>query len=141
MKIVNTSQNWTLLCFYFWKFIMYLALLLTFRLSCGAFLGLGLCQLCVNLFACIGACVFMATCAICACQRHSGPVGVLCPPFPRYLSHDVRTEVRANAPLRGRRFTSCLSGPSWAESSAERRTVFMISRWFNLSVSLFRLCG
>lgn len=63
----------------------------------------------------------------------------ICPMSPR---GDVRTEVRANAPPRGRRFTSCLSGPNWAESSVERWTVFMISKCFNLSVSVsFRLCG
>lgn len=55
---------------------------------------------------------------------------------------DVRTEVRASAPLRGRRFTSCLSGPRWAESRVEQQTVCVISPLFDPSVSVScRLCG
>ncbi len=57
----------------------------------------------------------------------------ICPMSP---CGDVRTEVRANTPLRGRRFTSCLSGPSWSGSIVEGWTVFMISQWIKLSLSL-----
>lgn len=80
----------------------------------------------VHFFVCASSTVGLWECSV--LLSHD-----ICPMSPR---GDVRTEVRASASLRGHRFTSCLSGPSWAGSSVERRTVFMISQWFNLPVSI-----
>lgn len=139
--MVNTSQNWMLLYFYFWKFIISLTLLLTFHLCHGVALSCWIMSavcapVCVHRCMCIHGhvCVFMCASSTvglweCSVLLSHG----ICPMSP---CGDVRTEVRATAPLRGRRFTSCLSGPSWVGSSLELWTVFMISQWFNLSASV-----